>query len=119
MKKVNVQAWIPVTKLAEIIKGMHKMGIYRVRPSDIIRFCLYTTSALMNTQQLNEDEAIKLLESVGYSRFMSDQQSATSARKVVARAELEELIENARRAPSTVGEIKKMLGEPVKGVIDV
>lgn len=119
MKKIHIQIWIPITKVAEVAKAMHEKGLYLVKPADILRFCFDSAYNILDASQLSEEEAVQFLKKVGYFPTEEEQRKqsliATLAKRKTAHDELEDLIEQEmRRGPATSNEIKEMLSTAQK-----
>ncbi len=119
MKKIHIQVWMPITKVAEVAKAMHKKGLYLVKPADILRFCFDSAYSILSASPLSEEEAIQFLKRVGYFPTEEEQRKqsfiTTLTKKKMVTEELEDLIEQVRRGPSTPDEIKEMLSKPKEG----
>lgn len=120
MKKIHIQGWTSSIKLATVVRGMHKAGLYISRPTDVIDASLDAASKLLNADPFfKENEANEYLNRAGFhfsARERNRQNFLEAASsKNLAKTELEDLIEQVRRGPSTPDEIKEMLSEPMKG----
>lgn len=120
MKKFHLQAQVPVTRLAEVAKAMRGKGLNLIKPPDVVRFCLQAAHSLLQASSLNEDEAVDFLREAGYFSLKEIEEVklviGKAAEKQARMEELEDLIEQVRRGPSSTSEIKEMLSQSVKGV---
>lgn len=121
MKKIHIQGWTSSIKLATVVRGMHKAGLYISRPADVIDASLDAASKLFNADPFfGEDEANEYLGRTGFhsSEREKNRQNFLEAAnsKNLARTELEDIIEQVKRGPANVEEIREMLAQPVKGV---
>lgn len=120
MKKFHLQAQVPIVDLAEVAEAMYKKGLKLIKPPDIMRFCLNTAHFILNARHMTEDEAFTFLHDAGYFSFGEEQRSKAviieAAKKQKAVEELEDIIEQVKRGPASVEEIREMLAQPVKGV---
>lgn len=114
MKKIHIQCRTTIVKLASVARGMHKAGLLLSRPSDILDAALDASEKLFNAVPFQtEDDAEAYLQRVG---FKSADQIAQRkiildavSKKSIAMDELEDLIEEVGKAPSSPEEIKEML----------
>jgi len=100
---------------------MHKAGLYINRPSDILDASLDAAQKLFNAESFcTEEEAEEYLHTTGFSSPSGSERRdillKLLGKKQNVRDELEDLIKNMKRGPSTPEEIKEMLKQPVKGV---
>ena len=118
MKKIHIQAQISIIEVAEVAKAMMKRGLLLIRPPDVIRFCFQAAHSILETEPMTEVEAIEFLQKAGYIHQgqLSQPFITTLTKKKIAMDELEDLIEQTKRSPSSPNEIKDMLTQPVKGV---
>lgn len=120
MKKFHLQAQVPIVDLAEVAEAMHKKGLRLIKPPDIMRFCLHAAHSILNAEYMTEDEAFKFLQNAGYFSLRESQQMevviAKATKKQKAMEELDDIIEQVKRSPSSTEDIKNMLSQPMKGV---
>lgn len=121
MRKIHLQGWTSLAKLATVVRGMHRAGLYISRPTDIIDTSLDAAIQLFKAEPFfREDEANEYLSKTGFHSSIREKNKQDFLKaaefKNLARTELEELIERVGRGPSTPDEIKEMLSQPVKGV---
>ncbi len=118
MKKIHIQAQISIVEVAEVAKAMTKKGLLLIRPPDVIRFCFQAAHSILETEPMTEAEAMEFLQKAGYIHQSRLSQSFISAltKKKIATDELEDLIEQVRRGPTTTDEIKEMFKMSMKGV---
>jgi len=118
MKKIHIQAQISIVEVAEVAKAMVKRGLLLIRPPDVIRFCFQAAHSILETEPMTEVEAVEFLQKAGYIHQSQLSQSfiTTLSKKKTAMGELEDLIEQVRRGPSSPNEIKDMLTQSIKGV---
>lgn len=111
MKKIHIQAQISIVEVAEIAKAMMKRGLLLIRPPDVIRFCFQAAHSILEIEPMTEVGAMEFLQKAGYLHQSQLSQSfiTTLSKKKMAMGELEDLIEQVRRGPSTTDEIKEML----------
>lgn len=113
MRKIHLQAQISIVEVAEVAKAMWKKGLLSIKPSDVIRFSLRAAHSLLEVEPMSEIEAEEFLQRLGYTNQSQLSQSLISAavKTKTSREELEDMIEQIRRGPSSSEEIKEMLGQ--------
>lgn len=121
MKKIHLQGWTSSAKLAAVVRGLHKAGLYISRPTDVIDISLDAALQLFNAEPFSrEDEADEYLNKTGFHSSVRERNKQSfikaAGSKNLARTELEDLIEQVRRGPANTEEIREMLAQPIKGV---
>ena len=117
LKKIHIQAQISIIEVAEVARAMMKRGLLLIRPPDVIRFCFQAAHSILETESMTEIEAMEFLQRAGYIHQNDLTQSlvTVATKRKIAVNELEDIIEQVRRGPASVEEIKEMFSQPLSG----
>jgi hypothetical protein len=96
---------------------MHRAGLHISRPSDILDIALDAAQKLFQSESFErEDDAEDYLRKTGFHSPTEKERRnmllSLLKEKTGRREELEELIEQVKRGPSSPEEIKEMLSQP-------
>ena len=109
MNSINLQAWLPATKVATVAKYMELSGFETRRLSDIVRVAVDVLGGVLQKKGMaftDEAEAVRYLSKRGFAvGTRKDKQ-----RKVIAALQEETLNEVEGKTPDKLAEIEAMLG---------
>lgn len=113
MRKIHLQCRTSLIKLATVARGMHRAGLHISRPSDILDFALDAAQRLFSAPFFStEEDAEVYLQNAGFSAPAREERKHALleilSKSKGSQEELEDLIEQVRRGPSSPEEIKEM-----------